>query len=141
MGAKALANNLFYHGRTKHIEIDVHYVRNLVFDNRLEVRHISTVDQPADAFTKALSPSRLNALHSKLTIQPLLSLRGSIEVSPSNDQAPTDTSLSSAASHTQVTPKPCMAHVSCNRIHQVSVTASGSRFFHSQYKCNSPSAK
>ena len=37
LGAQALACNLVYHVRTKHIELDVHFIRNLISERKLEV--------------------------------------------------------------------------------------------------------
>ena len=34
MGAQALACNLVYHAGTKHIELDEHFVRNLILDKK-----------------------------------------------------------------------------------------------------------
>ena len=42
MGAQALACNPVYHTRKKHIELDVHFVRNLISDQMLEVRYVPT---------------------------------------------------------------------------------------------------
>jgi hypothetical protein len=53
------ANTRFY-GRTKHIEIDFHFVRERVARRQLKVWFISSADQVADGFTKSLSASKLN---------------------------------------------------------------------------------
>ena len=58
IGAKYLLENPVFHARTKHIEIDYHFVRERVFNKLLEIEYISTGDQVADGFTKAL-PVRL----------------------------------------------------------------------------------
>jgi hypothetical protein len=59
MGAKCLASNLIFYGRMKHVEVDYHLVRDRVVKKLLQVRFISTDDQVADGFTKALPQRRL----------------------------------------------------------------------------------
>jgi hypothetical protein len=54
MGVKYLASNLIFHGRTKHMEVDYHFVRDRVVKKLLDVQFISTDDQVTDGFTKAL---------------------------------------------------------------------------------------
>ena len=66
MGAQALACNPVYHARKKHIELDVHFVRNLISDQKLEVRYVPTELQPTDFLTKALPQARFMMLRSKL---------------------------------------------------------------------------
>ena len=68
MGAAALASNPVMHARTKHIEIDIHFVRDKVLKKELEVRYIPTQEQVADIFTKALGSARFLELRSKLSV-------------------------------------------------------------------------
>ena len=62
----SLTNNLVFHACTKHIELDVHFVHNLVSENKLEVRYIPTEAQLADILTKAISFDRFCTLCTKL---------------------------------------------------------------------------
>jgi histone deacetylase 1/2 len=58
LGATYLSANPVFHARAKHIEIDFHFVRERVVNKQLQVRLISTHDQLADGFTKALSAGK-----------------------------------------------------------------------------------
>ncbi|KAM1069966.1 hypothetical protein ACFX15_001756 [Malus domestica] len=83
ISAISLASNPVFHARTKHVEIDYHYIRELVLANLIKVHFVCSQDQLADIHTKSLSKSRFTALKSKLPLgsspAPKLSLRGCIE--------------------------------------------------------------
>ncbi|PKU75288.1 Retrovirus-related Pol polyprotein from transposon TNT 1-94 [Dendrobium catenatum] len=64
--AIALANNPIFHSRTKHIDVDCHFIRDCISKKILSVHHICTNDQLADIFTKPLTSARFQTLSSKL---------------------------------------------------------------------------
>ena len=66
--AIAIASNPPFHERTKHIEIDCHFVRDKIVEGFLKVLCIKSSLQLADMFTKALPSSTLTRLLSKLGI-------------------------------------------------------------------------
>lgn len=55
LSAQQLAKNPVYHSRSKHIDIRYHFVRELVKNNFIELRYVSTNEMIADIFTKNLS--------------------------------------------------------------------------------------
>ncbi|CAL2238866.1 unnamed protein product [Prunus armeniaca] len=84
----ALASNPVFHSRTKHLEVDYHYVREKVIRGELRVNYICSQDQVTDLFTKGLSSSRFKALVFKLPVlQGPLSLRGAIRPRSDVDKA------------------------------------------------------
>lgn len=76
-----LAPNTAYHLRTKHIEIDMYFIRNKVIAGELSIRYVSSEEQVADIMTTPLSFVRFNYLRAKLNVLLYpLRLRGAVKV-------------------------------------------------------------
>ena len=78
-----MARNLVFHARTKHIEVHYHFIRERVLAGDIDLVYVSTHDQVADIFTKALGAEKLRGFRSMLGLHDMLSLRGSVEMSSS----------------------------------------------------------
>jgi hypothetical protein len=68
LGATILSANPVFYARTKHIEIDYHFVRERVAENHLAIKFISSKDQIADGFTKALPIKNLDEFKRNLNL-------------------------------------------------------------------------
>lgn len=68
--AEALASNPKYHSKTKHIELDLHFIREHVARNEQQITHVSSYDQVVDILTKPLAFDQFNYLRSKLNVLP-----------------------------------------------------------------------
>jgi histone deacetylase 1/2 len=68
IGAKYLSANPVFHARTKHIEVDYHFVRERVARKLLDIEFVSTKDQVADGFTKPLLVRQLEMFKSNLNL-------------------------------------------------------------------------
>ena len=72
----AIASNLVFHARIKHIEVDYHFVRERVLRHDLQVKFIASQDQLADILTKGLASPHFPWLASKLVWKFPMSLKG-----------------------------------------------------------------
>lgn len=64
-----LSTNLVQHQRTKHIEIDIHFVRDQVVMGQIRVLHVPSSSQYADIFTKGLPSALFLDFRSSLNVR------------------------------------------------------------------------
>jgi len=69
ISAVYMSSNPVQHQHTKHIEIDLHFVRERVAIGDLRVLHVPTSSQYADIFTKGLPSSVFTEFRSSLNMQ------------------------------------------------------------------------
>ena len=63
-----MTENPVHHGRTKHVELDVHFVREKVALGDVRVHHVPTGQQLADIMTKGLPTSAFQDFSSSLSV-------------------------------------------------------------------------
>ena len=68
VSAVYLSTNPVQHQQTKHVEIDLHFVRDRVAIGDVRVLHVLTTSQFADIFTKGLPSSTFSEFRSSLNV-------------------------------------------------------------------------
>lgn len=69
VGVVYLTANPVFHAKMKHIEVDFHFVCDMVWRGHLDVKFVSSNDQIVDIFTKPLPKDYFNQLRLKLPLQ------------------------------------------------------------------------
>jgi len=68
LGATYLSANSIFHARTKHVEVDYHFICDRVVKNKIQICFISSKDQLVDVITKLLPHFAFAFLRSKLHV-------------------------------------------------------------------------
>ena len=65
-GVISLARDNKFHARTKHIDLQYHFVHEVVKDGKIVMKYIPTSDNITDIFTKALPKPKFTEFIQKL---------------------------------------------------------------------------
>ena len=67
--AISIPHNPFLHDRTKHVEIDKHFIIEKIERGQICITYVPTVDQSADILTKELRKKLFNNITNKLFME------------------------------------------------------------------------
>jgi hypothetical protein len=68
LSAIGISKNPIQHSKTKHIDIQHHFIRDLVEEKAMTLEHVDMEEKLADIFTKALDAKQIEKLRGKLVI-------------------------------------------------------------------------
>ena len=63
-----MAKNLMFHGRTKHIKIKYHFLKEAEAKNEMKLKHCKSEDQVADILTKSFPKAKFETLRKCLGV-------------------------------------------------------------------------
>ena len=66
-----LSKNSMFHERTKHIDVRLHFVRDIISQWIIKVEKISTLTNPADMLTKAIPFGKYEEALNLLNVLPI----------------------------------------------------------------------
>jgi hypothetical protein len=70
LGATYLSANPIFHARTKHVEVNYHFVHDRVAKKEIQIHFVPSREQLADVFTKPLPIASFTAFRFKLRVDP-----------------------------------------------------------------------
>lgn len=68
LGAIHLSINSILHTKTKHVELDIYYVRDLIYRKKICIQYLPATEEIVDALTKPLLASTFQKLKFKLIV-------------------------------------------------------------------------